>query len=372
MKCRVCGNNTEFREKLVGCEKDVTTVYDKPLMSSLVDIDVYICNSCNHYQINNIIPPKYYKNYQLVVNSDNDGICGNHTEPMLNIYDEKFLKLKEYAKDTSLVMDVGCGDGTLLVRLLKHFDKATGIEPSKKQAQQISKLKNERITVINDFFKPGVCPGNSIPALICVYVLEHLEEPVKFVESVYSALKWGGVAYIEVPNGQKIFGDLQYYDIFSEHINYFTAQSMLNLLSSVGFEVIEINEDFNGQNLAVYVRKAYPLRFFNDKIKKDKETLLGKINMYETVSIWGAGCKSKALIKLISGNSRIKYIFDSNATIHNKYLANSDIKIAAPNTETVNENELIVVFAINFKNEIIDSLRNKFNYKGEIYSVDEM
>ena len=105
--------------------------------------------------------------------------------------------VQKYIFDDIKVLDVGSGRGELFNRFSKKVNY-TGIELSTKAVEL---AKDAGINVINeDLYKHA---ENNIEKydLICLFqVLEHLTEPLKFVNAIKKCLKPGGLFIIAVPN----------------------------------------------------------------------------------------------------------------------------------------------------------------------------
>jgi hypothetical protein len=88
--------------------------------------------------------------------------------------------------------------------------------------------------------------GESI--LIARQVIEHLDDPGKFLETCRSQIGPGSYFYIEVPNFDYTKKFSSWYDLCFEHFHYFTPMSMRRLLQRCGFSVSEIGFANNGHD----------------------------------------------------------------------------------------------------------------------------
>jgi len=73
-------------------------------------------------------------------------------------------------------------------------------------------------------------------------VIEHLFNPIAFIQHMGRLLKPGGLLFMTCPNGAGF--DIETLGIISntvdhEHLNYFNPNSLTNLLSGNGFKVLE-------------------------------------------------------------------------------------------------------------------------------------
>ena len=52
------------------------------------------------------------------------------------------------------------------------------------------------------------------------------------------------------------------------------------------------------------------------------------------------------------------------------YIGDCVMPIEKPNIDKINENDLIIITAVEYKKEITDELKNIYNYKGNIEYID--
>ena len=82
---------------------------------------------------------------------------------------------------------------------------------------------------------------SSMDSVICLNVLEHVENDLEGLRNIHSALKPGGRAIVLVPHGQEIFGTL---DVALGHYRRYSHQELKEKMEQVGFQVERIL-DFN-------------------------------------------------------------------------------------------------------------------------------
>lgn len=370
MLCRVCGKEMELVEVLHNKERNVTLQYAIPFSAEKRDVELYRCSSCFHMEIEYIIPDKYYDDYTLVEESNENGENTRYSASFLTYYNEKFKELASYAFSTKKVIDIGCGAGILMKKELQYFDECIGVEPSKTQSRI---GKNLGLNIINDYFSEGLgLEEGSYSAFVSTQVFEHLTMINEILGYAKKLLEKGGVGLIEVPNGQKAYFEKCYYDIFPDHVNYFSPQSLCILAARHGFEVIKVSEEFNRNHMSLYVRKPFDnVDSFELAIKRDKKDLNDIIKNYSAISIWGAGAKARSFIQLIDAQEKIVHIFDINEMCWGQYLDGMNVPIERPERSSILESDAVLVFAGAFTKEIIDQLKNVYGYKKDIVCFDK-
>lgn len=363
MYCRICGSNIQRLDLIKGNLADVTNYYDSYVSEGKIDIEVYMCDKCGHVQIKEMLDADYYENYEILYNEDERKTA--YPIELLDYYDRCFAKFKKFGVGKS-VLDIGCASGEMLLLLKRYFMQTYGIEPSKKLAKR---AENKGFKVVNDYFGKSVRFDCKFDCITCLMVLEHIDELNDFLEAIYENLEEGGVVMIDVPNGSKILEEQSYYDIFPEHVNYFTEKSMMELAYRNGLKLIHLEEEFGrGFHLTVFLRKPYKKALFSEKKNLDIENLNAVLRNAKSTGIWGVGVRARNIISLIDKDSisKVKYLFDRNVAIEGKMIPNIDIPICKPIKEKVEECDLIIITSIEYCNEIISTLKEEYHYSGKI------
>src|SRR6266481_1436686 len=83
--------------------------------------------------------------------------------------------------------------------------------------------------------------SETMDSVICLNVLEHVEDDMQGLRNIHSVLKPGGRAIILVPHGQEIFGTL---DVALGHFRRYSHAELKGKMEQVGFRVERIL-DFN-------------------------------------------------------------------------------------------------------------------------------
>ncbi|PIV39139.1 MAG: hypothetical protein COZ98_03775 [Candidatus Omnitrophica bacterium CG_4_8_14_3_um_filter_43_15] len=357
MKCRVCGFRMHICEVLNKCALEVSRFYKRPLAFKSVKVHLFTCGNCGHYQTEYFNHPDYYDDYFMTV---------SHSSKLRRLQRRQIEKLADFCENRSNFIEIGCGDGNFLLMAKRFFGRTLGVEPS---SVFYDICKNKRLVVVNAYFTKNIRLKRKFSAFACRQVFEHISKPREILSVAYEACKDGAVGLIEVPNAQKTISQNRYFDIFADHINYFTPQSLAALVTKCGFEIIVLSESFGGDYLEVYVRKNKKAHDFGHRREEDVKFILKNISKYKVVSAWGAGAKAQAIIAYAGSRLNIKYIFDSDTNKHGKFLPNCPTKILKPASAKIVGNDLIIIFAVSYQDEIIGLLK-RMNYKGDILCID--
>ena len=121
------------------------------------------------------IEPKHWRRYADSLAS----ICAVHPQP-------------------GVLLDVGTGNGLLMILAIKQGWQAMGIDVSESRAQVCR--KNFGLDVRTGTLESVQLPAESVDAVALRHVLEHVEDPVGLMLEAKRVLRPGGIFLVEVPN----------------------------------------------------------------------------------------------------------------------------------------------------------------------------
>jgi SAM-dependent methyltransferase len=144
------------------------------------------------------------------------------------------------------VLEIGSGIGNLTRALLPRRKRyvATDID-SEHLARLATRFQHRPNLLIRycDLARPSDFAEfpDSMDTVICLNVLEHVENDMLGLQNILSVLKPGGRAIILVPHGQEIFGTL---DVALGHYQRYSHAELKTKMEQAGFRVDRIL-DFN-------------------------------------------------------------------------------------------------------------------------------
>ena len=150
-------------------------------------------------------------------------------------------------------LEVGCGKGYLLYRLKQQgAQKVMGCEPG---PAAITGSEEFNIEIKNNFFTPNLL-SDRFDVVFSYGVLEHVQNPKQFLESQIQVLNEQGKLLVAVPNSQTKLqlGDMNI--LAHEHWNYFTEQSVKNLLVRCGLSKVDSAIGINGAMIYAWGEKS--------------------------------------------------------------------------------------------------------------------
>lgn len=149
------------------------------------------------------------------------------------------------------VLDVGCGDGTILNELLKtdSVDRISGIDVS----ERAIKIAKKKFPQIRNFIKQGSItkipfPTGTFDVVICTQVIEHVLDTKKVMSEMRRVLKQGGLLLICTPENNYIKNLLNVllgrfenrHTGYEGHIRYYSKKSLSKVLSDFNFKIEKI------------------------------------------------------------------------------------------------------------------------------------
>ena len=156
------------------------------------------------------------------------------------------------------VLDIGCGSGQFLARLIARGHEGHGTELSKATGARASRVPGLELRV-------GALTADTYPAgwfdLISIWhVLEHLPDPDQVLRLCHGWLREGGALLIAVPNADswqaKIFRGSWFHLDPPRHLDHFNRRSLASSLERAGFRIERLRTLSWEQNLYGILQSA--------------------------------------------------------------------------------------------------------------------
>lgn len=267
--------------------------------------------------------------------------------------DEVSKIILEYFDKEKKVVEIGCGKGVFLEKLLNDGYDIVGFDPT---------YEGFSSRIHKHFFQKG--SFEIVNGIILRHVLEHIQNPVKFLKEIAEANGKSGIIYIEVPCLDWIIENQTWYDFYYEHVNYFRIQDFQKIFKNI----ISIGHVFNGQYIYLVAKLdeiQYPDKSENRGNLQLPKLSFEKVKNLDVDIVWGAGSKGIIFSMLMERcNKKPKFIVDINPNKIGKYAPVSGIKIISPSDciKLVTLGSNIVVMNKNYLEEIKQLTNNSFRY----------
>ncbi|MBU1007078.1 MAG: class I SAM-dependent methyltransferase [Candidatus Omnitrophica bacterium] len=367
-RCIICGKN-KFKTvvKIGKAPVSIGKLSDSKITKRNEGTPLFleICVNCKLSQLrkNNFIDDNdYYDDYQMAVSYSGQM---QEYQKWLAAHFVKYFNLKG-----GHCFEIGCGDGMFSLFLSDNGLKTTGIEPSK----SFYNLAKSKIKVLNRYFDGRIpLKRNFYDAFAARQVFEHLKDPNRVLQDVKLYLKPDGVGLIEVPSFTTALKNRRCYDVFRDHVAYYTEYTLQYLLTVNNFQIVKIFHTAMGEYLTAYFKNNEyhneELKLFSSdykNYKKNTEVFFAS-HKNKKIAVWGAGGKGIAFLSLCSAKKKnISFVIDSDSNKWNKYTPGSGFIVHSPKNVDFNSIDLVLISAVMYQKEIIRNLKNKYGYKNKI------
>ena len=212
--------------------------------------------------------------------------------------------------ESPTVVEIGCGDGSFLAELARAKPKGRyfGFDPHSTRRQDDSLIQME-----HRLFAPEKDLARLRPDIIISrHVLEHLMNPLGFVQELSFAANWYDIdtrLFIEVPCVDRVLNTSRTTDFYYEHNPHFTTESLKRMLGRCAAVVEVVERSFNDEvvyALARFTKKEHQAGLalealdFNSASSVAKKSvqrdLQALISAGKAIAIWGGTGKAAALI----------------------------------------------------------------------------
>ncbi len=292
---------------------------------------------------------------------------------------------------TTRILDVGCAIGGLLAALKDlGYSSLFGIDPSPSCAMAAAGAHG--IEVVTGTLASLPVGDRKFDLIVLSNILEHVRDLKPALLRLCDVLADNGMVYVQVPDASRFANrdDAPFQEFSTEHINFFSAVSLANLMRSAGFlaRLIESNayhqeqcdpmplvdgifqrvseaasplerDDITEPELRRYVRGSQEV---DDRIRR----VIGDIvSRDETIIVWGVGTHTLRLLSTSRlGDANIAAFVDSNPHYQGKTL--QGVPILAPAVLQKMPQAILVSSRV-FQRNIEDQIRNVLKLDNRLY-----
>ncbi len=383
--CPICGetkNSTKLFEQKFA-KVDGITFIEK--------YDVISCGKCGFIYANHLPEQEAFDRYYTeeskyeAVNEDISEENKERYDATVKLYSSALERDGKKLKTLNMV-DVGCATGEFL-RYLKQegYDRLFAIDPSE---YCVDYLKSKGIEGYSSTIN-GLSDEKKFDFVRLNAVLEHIMDLNGTIMQLRKIVEDEGYLYLSVPNvdGFCDTDNAPFQEFSTEHINYFSLETLTSLLKKHGFLLVghQINTNEKYSELeAVFKKTDMPvnyefisyaadsesvekLRVYISNSEKIEEKIISKLNEYaenqKPVIIWGMGVHTLRELAVGSlGKCNIKMFVDSN--LHYQGKEYKGIKVCAPND--IDSQDTIIISSYHSQEAIKRYARDVLKLDNEI------
>lgn len=361
MKCSLCQNGNLLT---------IYTVQDVPVFQNKVyktrsealsvkrgNVRLVMCSNCGFI---------FNADFDIkVMNYDAEYQNEQARSPYFQRYLRKLMELFiEKRFNEMKIIEIGCGKGYFLEMLRENGFDVIGFDPAHEGGSPY---------IIKDYFSDKYSDLNA-DLIVLRHTLEHIQNPLRFLHSIGSAVGYRGMIYIEVPDFRWIIKKKAFWDIFYEHCNYFSLESLGSL-----FQKSEQGSLFSNQymyllsdlsNLRDQAKPNTTSPPSTSQLKKQLNFYQGFVRDHPGMLVWGAGAKGATFVSLTDPNrDYISSLVDINPEKQGQYIAKTGHSIISPAQLPDSAGGGILVMNDNYYQEIWKEIKGKhFN----LYSLGAM
>lgn len=171
-----------------------------------------------------------------------------------------------YRPQSRRISEIGAGGCWVLKQLKDHGYDVAAVDPS---PVALAKAREFGIDIVPEFYPTSSdLPRSDV--VIHYDVLEHVPDPVAFLRRHRADLQPDGLLVAAVPDCTPYIqrGDVSM--ILHEHLNYYDSESLANVASAAGFDVVEIIRGGYGGVLYCVARATPTLRSWRPRSGMEK------------------------------------------------------------------------------------------------------
>jgi len=340
----------------------------------LNDVDIFECQNCGLVQNPADFDHEgYYQDYQY--STGHSTFVKNFMHNYAQILIDCFKEINK--REPESVIEVGSGDGVQLQQFLNlGVLRVLGVEPS----DYLGKVAMEsgvptQVDLFGRHTEEKV--GERFDISLSSYTLDHVRNPVEYLEATHRMLNDGGFIAFEVHNLEKIIERTEYCLFEHEHTIYMTPADAKRFVERQGFKVLVIDpissEEVRGNSLILIAKKipksieSYNNEHFHnvqlDTLNNRIIEMIDRLNQWvdsipdhEGIVGFGAGGRGVMTLAAMENPHRFKALFDSNYQSGKFVTPKTRIPVVGPDEWLSFANSHCLVFSFGYFSEIKEQL----------------
>lgn len=332
---------------------------DKP-----VDLALYCCSGCGVVQ-HDLAPVNYFKE---VIRAS--GVSAEMRKFRLEQFSSFLAKYGLAGKD---IFEAGCGKGEYLEIMQHAGASVTGYEYSDTNVQACHAKK---LSAVRGYFENGdeKISNKLYDGFFILNYLEHIPDIPAFLRGVRNNLKEGAAGIVEVPNFDMIQKNCLITEFSTEHICYFTEQSLKNTLELNGFDVKNICCVWHNYIISAEVikRPDPDLRGFAGRGEKITADIKHFISRHRKTIWWGAGHQALTTLALANlSEKEICFVVDSSPDKQGHFTFVTHIPIVSPEELSKTDADAVIISCGGYSDEVANTVKEKFKNKFDVAILRE-
>ena len=370
--CAVC--EAKLDEPIIELpDLPITEVYTtKPVEEKVgfVDQNFHICRRCGHGQLSHIVDPKFLYN-EAFFHKTSESVTARSATDFLVSFLNRVVKEREFSN----IIEIGCND-LYLLRLLKSRSKRlVGIDP----VISSRNISDEGIELVGDFVENidlEKLLDEKVDLVLSTFTLEHIKEPRVLFKQLLEVADENSIFIFKFPGLETLLNNYRFDQIFHQHLQYFSLQSIIYLLEEFNGELIDYESNFHhwGGLLVAFkknsLNKKWKFKFTNEFTSITEEDVKKRYQHFQ-LQMWLAdsqlrsmnseniyGYGAALMLPVLSYHlkndlSCLEYVIDDDKSKEGLYYINLPVRIRTPGDIREYYNSVIFVTAIDNASRII-------------------
>ena len=259
--------------KCLICEENLSLFRD----DSYLDLPVNYCKNCSLYmakgskeelisKVNSVYTSKHWGaenmwDAKIPINT-------NYTDPDSLGKKRNWISqtsyCKEFFQNTRKILEIGAGQGQATYWFEQENFVVLGIEPDSENVELInSKLRTSKCIV---GFAEDYDITEKFDSIWVSHVMEHLVDPIKFLNKIQKNLTPNGFVFIEIPNcANPNILNMSIKKV--PHTFHFTTKSLISLINKTNFKIIKIDCFRPAKKIEGLLQKLFKIFPYYPRIK---------------------------------------------------------------------------------------------------------
>jgi len=237
--CRLCDSgNVELVVKLepIPLSENYCADSETGKRAARFPVDLYMCADCGHVQQLDVVDSKsLWENYTYF---------SGEAKGMPEHFDQVAAKIISTYKPpaSSLVIDIGSNDGSLLKPFKKAGYRVLGVDPAKEIARRATESGIPTIPELLSLELAHRIRGEQGPAhVVCTFnAFAHADNLGEMADAIRTILGPDGLFFFEIQYLLDIVDRVLIATIFHEHMSHHSVRPMTQFLDRHGMELIEV------------------------------------------------------------------------------------------------------------------------------------
>jgi len=182
---------------------------------------------------------------------------------------------------------------------------------------------------------------------------------------IYNNLNDGAVGLVEVPNFDMILKKNLFAEFISDHLFYFTKDTLKLVLQLNGFDIVDCEEVWYNYILSAVVKKrvSFDLSHFREHKEKIRKEITNYIDGFpeKSVTLWGAGHQALAIMSMAELGGKVKYVVDSATFKQGRFTPVTHLPIVGPDRLDSDPPIAVIVMTASYSDEVVNIIRKDYS-----------